>query len=593
MVKTPTRTMGDEPNSIWKKSWKGPLAYLGACALVTIEIVAALLAFGVITRSVPEMAAMGGILIGAVIGGLLTAWLLTGFFRWLFSKGWRRILLRLGCFAGLVALFYAVEDWRGWHAWNGFKKEWEAKGERFDRQSVIPPNVPDLLNFAMSPIVQSSYGDMLTRSGQMIPFEQRPAHFTNRLKLDIHHDWQTNQFGSWAKGTKTDLAAWQNSFRALAARNKTLQLSPEPQSSAADVLEALRQFGGTIEELREAARLPYSRFPLEYDKDCPLAMLLPHLSSLKRCSQALALRSIAELNSSQSEKACDDLKLTFRLADSVRNEPVLISHLVRAALLQLVLQPIWEGLADHQWPERQLTALDAELATLDFLADYKTAMRGEMILSQIESIEYLRRHPEYCFGLFTCYCSLGNDRTTIWAWAGGRLIPSGWFYQNKLCCARDMVRFYLPAVDEKQQLVSPAAIRQLATSFEAARKHPNPYNVLEFYLFPSLHSSVRKFALAQVSVDMARVAIALERHRLAQGGYPESLDLLCPRFIKKIPHDVIGGRPLKYRREYGGQFVLYSVGSNEKDDGGAVGLSPSGKDWNPEEGDWVWRYPAK
>ena len=50
------------------------------------------------------------------------------------GKG-QKILFVFACLATLVALFYAEEDWRGWHAWNKFKHEWEAKGERFDWQS--------------------------------------------------------------------------------------------------------------------------------------------------------------------------------------------------------------------------------------------------------------------------------------------------------------------------------------------------------------------------------------------------------------------------------------------------------------------------
>ena len=74
-------------------------------------------------------------------------------------------------------------------------------------------------------------------------------------------------------------------------------------------------------------------------------------------------------------------------------------------------------------------------------------------------------------------------------------------------------------------------------------------------------------------MDLARTAIALERYRLAHGEFPESLDALAPQFIAKVPHDVIGGQPLKYRRTADGQFVLYSVGWNETDDGGVVGFS--------------------
>ena len=74
----------------------------------------------------------------------------------------------------------------------------------------------------------------------------------------------------------------------------------------------------------------------------------------------------------------------------------------------------------------------------------------------------------------------------------------------------------------------------------------------------------------QASIDLARVACALERYRLAHGEYPETLDALTPQFIEKLPHDIINGQPLHYRRTDDGKFVLYSVGWNEKDDGGTI-----------------------
>ena len=89
----------------------------------------------------------------------------------------------------------------------------------------------------------------------------------------------------------------------------------------------------------------------------PAAILLPHLAALKRCAQALQLRAIAELQNDQQEKALADVKLVLQLTDKIRTEPFLISHLVRIAMLQITLQPVWEGLAEHQWSEAQLVAL--------------------------------------------------------------------------------------------------------------------------------------------------------------------------------------------------------------------------------------------
>jgi hypothetical protein len=88
------------------------------------------------------------------------------------------------------------------------------------------------------------------------------------------------------------------------------------------------------------------------------------------------------------------------------------------------------------------------------------------------------------------------------------------------------------------------------------------------------------------------VACALERSRLAEGEYPEKLDALVPRFMAKLPPDVMTGEPLHYRRTGDGRFVLYSVGMNGKDDGGVLGLRKGGT-LNFDEGDWVWRYPGE
>src|SRR5665213_1209831 len=222
----------------------------------------------------------------------------------------RQVVVILGGFALLLTIFYAVEDWRGKRAWENFKRKWEAKGERFDWQSVVPPRVPDEQNFALTPIVFTSYGDRLTRDGNTIPLDKQDTNFVNRLSMDIYFDvnsdlWPSNTSASWAKGTKTDLKIWQQFYRSAASPTNGIVVSPQPQSPAADVLLALGKYNSTIEDLRAAAKLPYSRFPVDYDKDCPAAILLPHLAGLKKCSQVLSLRACAELQNGQSEKALD------------------------------------------------------------------------------------------------------------------------------------------------------------------------------------------------------------------------------------------------------------------------------------------------
>jgi hypothetical protein len=510
------------------------------------------------------------------------------------SKLWRTIIIVLGCFVLLVTFFYAEEDWRGWHAWQKFKREWEAKGEKFDLASIVPQPVPDDQNIALTPIVFTSYGNMLTRDGKAIPHEQRDTDFVNRLKMpvDFNGDGPTNAIGNWQKGSKSDLQAWQNYYRKLAATTNTFPAPPQPQTPAQDVLLALSKYDLAIEELREASRLPYTRFPLEYDKDNPAAILLPHLASLKGVTQTLRLRAIAELQSGQTEKALDDVKLSLRLADSIRNEPLLISHLVRIAILNITLQPIYEGLAEHKWSDAQLVILDSELSKLDFLADYKLAMHGE-IGFQDGIVRYLRQHSGQYLNLLGDASDYGNMSPAEFVVATAmhwHLVPSGWFYQNQLHCARAMEEFYLPVADVNQQIVMPALIRQADVAVEKERKNLTPFNILESLMLPALGNATKKFAYAQSSTDLARIAVALERYHLAHGEYPETLDALAPQFIEKIPHDIIGGQPLHYRRTDDGKFLLYSVGWNETDDGGQY-ISPQIKTGGVDytKGDWVWK----
>jgi len=81
----------------------------------------------------------------------------------------------------------------------------------------------------------------------------------------------------------------------------------------------------------------------------------------------------------------------------------------------------------------------------------------------------------------------------------------------------------------------------------------------------------------------------LERYRLAHGQLPDTLDALVPEFLDRVPNDVINGQPLRYRQTGADQFVLYSVGWNEIDDGGTIawieGRTPR---QDLERGDWVW-----
>lgn len=416
------------------------------------------------------------------------------FFYRLFS--WRTIRRALIALVGLVTvvgLLITEENWRGKRAWENYKREHEAKGEHFDYDSVAPPPVPDEQNFFAAPIVAKIYaGDQDEYPGMPQLFNVKPA---DRINFSIYrgdsNKWPTTG-GSWQKATLTDLVQWQKYFRSLAESDKTnaFPIPPQPQTPAADVLLALSEFDPAVEELRQASQRPYARLPLNYENGFQEAgRLLPVLAGLKRCAQMLQLRTIAEVQGGQNQRALDDARLMLRVTDSLRNQPFLISHLVRIAIMAVTIQPIYEGLAQGRWSDGQLADLEHDLAKEDFLADFQTAMHGEQICG-IEAFENERITRQ----LQTYVQESGTNRI---ATVSLRFMPSAFFYQNELSISRLHDQFILPLVDLTNRIVSPAQERKAEALVEAQKKsisRYSPYKIQALMIFPAISKSVSRFA---------------------------------------------------------------------------------------------------
>jgi len=480
-------------------------------------------------------------------------------------------LIGLACLVTLIAVAITEENWRGKHDWENYRREAEARGERLDLAFVVPPSVPDDQNFFCAPIVTNA--------------------LKNSTLFNIYRgdskNWPTNG-GNWQKRKLTDLKQWQNYFRNYRetpeGKTNGFPIAAQPQAPAVDVLLAMSCFDPALADFRQASLRPHARAPLNYEKGFEeVGTWLPGLAAEKRWAQFLQLRVLADLQAGQSQAALVDTKLFLRVTDSLRDQPYLISHLVRIAMMAIALQTVYEGLAQHRWDDAQLSELEAALAKEDFLADYKTAMRGERTCG-IDAFERMRLTREETSP------EPGNDGGMVTN--SLRLVPSAFFYQNELACARNMERWILPLADETNRVVSPAAVQRTSVVITNELKHYSPYKILSVMYLPAISRSVTRFAITQSQTDLARVACALERFRLARGNYPETLDALAPQFIEKLPHDIINGQPLHYRRMDDGQFVLYSVGWDEKDDGGNIFFTKNGT-VDREKGDWVWQYPVK
>ena len=255
------------------------------------------------------------------------------------------------------------------------------------------------------------------------------------------------------------------------------------------------------------------------------------------------------------------------MIESLEREPFVVSLLFRLTLSEIIVQPIWEGLAQHQWTERQLAELDAHLARIDFSTHCLLALRGERNRFAFPLLESLRKDPRPFLALTASFGSQQTLRHTTLL----QFEPSGWVDQNKAALGRD--------IDKMLNLVDPTSHRFSAEGVERFRDEFNrawfggfrPYSFIASLTVSPFQGIPEQCAIVQGTVDLARVAVTLERHRLKHGAYPDSLDLLDPEINPHgIPADDISGKPPHYALTPTGGFTLYYEGWNQTDDGGTI-----------------------
>jgi hypothetical protein len=507
-------------------------------------------------------------------------------FRWL-----KRLLFAIACLVTLLILFHAEENWRGERAWAAYREQLVAKGAKLDWAAFIPPRVPDDQNFAMTPFL-APLQDFDPATGKL-----RETEALKRAQ-DFAKSLPTGSLSLWRSGQRIDLVAWRDAIQKPPTAEEPL-VKPQPRtaqeraSAAPAVLAALKLYEPVIEELRAASRRPHCRFNLNYAAENPIEMQLPHLGPIRQVWRVLTLRASAELASGQTAQAFDDLDMILRTLGATRND-FLIGHLVAIAGLDMAVQVLWEGLADHQWSDAQLQALQARLQGMDYLADGWNAFQAERAGFGNATFDFLRKLPHK--KLLPMLQSVTSGSTSE-SFAGSlifSLVPHGWLYFEQLSYNRVFEEQFLPIFDVTARRIHPRRARQTERTFEnRGLSVVWQHRVLIHILLPAVTQISTRSALGQATGDEATLACALERCRLAGGKLPDALDALVPQFIAKLPHDVITGRPLKYRRD-GNGYTLYSVGWNETDDGGKIGFkSGSSPLQELDKGDWVWQVPAQ
>ena len=409
-----------------------------------------------------------------------------------FLRTWRLLFWTIGL-ALLFPLFYAEENWRGQRAWERHKRTLESGS--ISTANYVPPRVPDSDNFAMTPFLAPLFEYIPAAPTAPVRWLD-PKGFERATRFGVLFEEASqnvtpvrgSKSNSWLN-TSADLAAWRSAF--LKSTNAMVQSAisnTAPAMAAEGVLAALHEYELVFEELRKASARPHSRFNIYYEQADKPSILLPHLGVLRKLILILHLRASAELASGRTDNAFETVKLMLHLTDAPRDEPFLISYLVRLAMFRLSLQPIAEGIP--QWTPDQLATLQQKLQQFDFCRDGKRSLEAERVFLGHELIEYLRTSPNQ-YALLSSWANGGKNAGDSWdaAWLLA-VAPQGWLYLEQLNYDLAFQRYVLPAIDPAQKRIDPAFTLKTAGELENFLDDSQAGLVFEHRWFASMVSAV-------------------------------------------------------------------------------------------------------
>jgi hypothetical protein len=340
------------------------------------------------------------------------------------------------------------------------------------------------------------------------------------------------------------------------------QLRPEQitalRAALATAAPALAKARG-LEDLT-AGRLPHERArPLVLD-------LLPgDVQAVRAVANLLRFQAMLQAQDGQADAALDTCSRALATAAAAGGDPMFISGLVEIAIRVVSIGAFERALAQGEpSPEalaRAQRVVQAALARplqLDML-------RGERAFAEdcVRSVDEGLVPGEQMFSDADIPKVTGNatiDRLLF------RLRGGGWHKRDSAA----LLRFQTALVEIAKD--SPDALRERAGEVGGLRDRlPRAVRKAVAMYDQMLNAERRSRALLQ----SIAAALAAERFRRDKGRWPTSLDeLVAARLLVSVPRDPFDGQPLRLRRLADG-LVIYSVGADGADDGGAVRIDPN------------------
>ena len=299
-----------------------------------------------------------------------------------------------------------------------------------------------------------------------------------------------------------------------------------------------------LETLHTALQLPESRYPITVSGGTIANGLPnPNLAVIKGLANLLHYETIHLVSAAEVEAAFAPVRDGFALAATLRNEPFLISELLRISFVAIAIRSLECALPSRKFSDEELQQLSEWLARTE--VDCSHSLHRAIIGERTIGIRYL---GSVMPSLGSPAAEGANFRATIYRGLG---------FQD-----RDL-RFYLEMMERLSNVMTnsfPAAFEQsMALEQELTQrlsKGLGSFAIFSKGLLPGIVKATEKEAAIVTGLRCAQTAVAVERYRLANGGaLPKNLSDLVPKFLPAIPRDAVKGEPLLFEQVPGGYQI--------------------------------------
>jgi hypothetical protein len=298
---------------------------------------------------------------------------------------------------------------------------------------------------------------------------------------------------------------------------------------------------------------------------------IPDSVKMINAIRLLGIDAIFKAEEGNIREAIDQIRWAMRFIHRVMDEPLLITTLVAVAnmkYLLVCLNQITDGRdIDSEVLNTIIQELDPELWRNRFVR----GLQGERI-----------------FFLEAALRVLEGDRTVF----NSSLAESVFFWLIRPVTKAEI----LWALKRSEEAESAFALPFYQTE-EFRTRHSQDLDSVPWYyplvknLSPSLSATFLKEAILEALMETGQIGMACKIYKNLGGRFPDEISELVPDILAKEPVDPFTGKPFIYRLQEDG-FVVYSVGSNEKDDDGR-GTFQVDRMVMEKDDDWPWREKTK